>query len=135
MQVLIYDDFLADNERVVREVFRFLEIDDSGPIEAVEANPTVRVRSRRASELLGALSAGRSPFARATESTVRTLTSEKVRREALRLMRRAAVDAAPPPPDPALMASLRRRFMSEVVALSDHLKRDLVRLWGYQELR
>ncbi len=133
VQVLIYDDFRADNERVVREVFRFLEIDDSEPIEAVEANPTVRVRSRRAGELLGAVSAGRSPLARAAESTVRALTSQRMRREALRLFQRAAVDA-PPPPDPALMESLRRRFVGEVVALGAHLKRDLVGLWGYEEL-
>ncbi len=43
--VLIYDDFRADNEATVRRVLRFLEVDDTAPIEPREANPTVRVRS------------------------------------------------------------------------------------------
>ena len=45
--VLIYDDFRDDNESTVRTVLRFLEVDDSGPIELVRANPTVSVRSLR----------------------------------------------------------------------------------------
>jgi hypothetical protein len=31
------------------------------------------------------------------------------------------------------MAELRRRFRGEVLALSEHLDRDLVSLWGYDE--
>jgi hypothetical protein len=134
VHVMIYDDFRADNERAVREVFRFLAIDDSRPIEAVEANPTVRVRSRRAEDLLGSVASGSSPLARAAGATVRTVTSERMRRSALRLARRAAVDSAPEPPDPALMEDLRRRFAGEVVALGEHLDRDLVSLWGYGAL-
>ncbi len=42
--VLIYDDFRADNEATVRRVLRFLDVDDTAPIEAVEANPTVGIR-------------------------------------------------------------------------------------------
>ena len=34
-------------------------------------------------------------------------------------------------PDPAVLASLRVRLRPEVVALSEHLGRDLVSLWGY----
>jgi hypothetical protein len=49
---LIYDDFRADNEAVVREVLRFLELDDSVAIAPRgDANPTVRVRSKRVHEL------------------------------------------------------------------------------------
>ena len=32
------------------------------------------------------------------------------------------------------MAELRRRFKPEVVALSEHLGRDLVTLWGYDRI-
>jgi hypothetical protein len=32
------------------------------------------------------------------------------------------------------MLDLRRRLEPEVVALSEYLGRDLVRLWGYEEL-
>lgn len=31
------------------------------------------------------------------------------------------------------MSELRQRFKPEVVALSEYLDRDLVRLWGYDE--
>jgi hypothetical protein len=32
------------------------------------------------------------------------------------------------------MLELRRRYRDEVLALSDYLDRDLVSLWGYDEL-
>jgi hypothetical protein len=44
------------------------------------------------------------------------------------------VFAAPREPDEGLMIELRRRFKPEVVALSEHLGRDLVRLWGYDSI-
>ena len=40
----------------------------------------------------------------------------------------------PLPPDERLMRELRQRFKGEVVALSDYLERDLVALWGYDNL-
>jgi hypothetical protein len=39
-----------------------------------------------------------------------------------------------PAPDEALMLELRRRFEPEVVALSEFMGRDLVKLWGYDNL-
>jgi hypothetical protein len=44
--VLIYDDFRADNEGTVREVLRFLGVEDASPVQTLEANPTVAARSR-----------------------------------------------------------------------------------------
>jgi hypothetical protein len=32
------------------------------------------------------------------------------------------------------MAELRRRFKGEVVALSEYIDRDLVGLWGYEDV-
>ena len=42
MLVLIYDDFRADNEATVRQVLRFLGVDDDAADRGVEANPTVQ---------------------------------------------------------------------------------------------
>jgi hypothetical protein len=39
-----------------------------------------------------------------------------------------------PPPDEALMRELRVRFSDEVVALGEYLGRDLVSLWGYEQI-
>src|SRR5579875_2755378 len=50
--VLIYDDFRRDNDATVRRVLRFLEVDDTAPIEVKDANPTVGVRSVRLDTLV-----------------------------------------------------------------------------------
>src|SRR6202011_5344815 len=50
--VLIYDDFRADNEGTVRKVLRFLEVDDSAPIDLIHANPTTGMRSQALDELV-----------------------------------------------------------------------------------
>jgi hypothetical protein len=42
--------------------------------------------------------------------------------------------APPAPVDEGLMLELRRRYKPEVVAVSEYLGRDLVSLWGYDEL-
>jgi Sulfotransferase family len=131
--VLIYDDFRADNESTVRQVLDFLGVDRLSPVEAVEANPAVRVRSPRLYELVRSLSMGRGPVTRAAKTSIKALTSKRMRREAIALQRRAQwVD--PLPPDEQLMLELRRRFQAEVVALSEYLDRDMVKLWGYDRL-
>ena len=40
----------------------------------------------------------------------------------------------PGTPDDEFMMELRRRFKPEVVAASEYLQRDLVALWGYDQL-
>jgi len=131
---LIYDDFRSDNEQVVRRVLRFLEVDDSLEIEPTDANPTVRVRSQRALELMNAVSVGRGPLASGVKTALKTLTPARLRRDTLQAARRMAVDRQPAPPDAEFMAELRWRFKGEVVAASEYLQRDLVALWGYDDL-
>lgn len=131
MLVLIYDDFRADNEATVRRVLRFLEVADEGPIEVIEANPTVRVRSPRMYELLRSLYLGRGPAAATAKAAIKALTPERLRRDAHIAVRRRALYAKPHPPDREVMLALRHRFKSEVVELSAYLDRDLVSLWGY----
>ena len=132
--VLIYDDFRADNEATVRRVLRFLEVDDGVAILALQANPTVRMRSVRLARLTLAVRTGRGPLGRALNKSIRALTSERMRAGAMRTMRRRVLYGAPQPPDEGLMVELRRRFAPEVVALSECLGRDLVRQWGYDGL-
>ncbi len=132
--VLIYDDFRADNEGTVRQVLRFLDVDDTAPIEAVEANPTVGIRYKRLHQAVHEVTHPRGPVARAVKNSIKTLVPRRVRREAFELVRRRVVVAAPPPVDEELMLQLRRRFEGEVRALSEYLDRDLVSLWGYDEL-
>jgi hypothetical protein len=133
--VLIYDDFRADNDAVLRRVLRFLEVDEHAQIETLRANPTVRVRSARLEDVVTAANLGQGSLARAVKTTARiAMPSKRLRDGAFSLVRRRVVLAKPPPEDERFMQELRRRFSGEVQALSEYLDRDLVALWGYDRL-
>ena len=131
--VLIYEDFRADNERALRQVQRFLGVDDKVAVDVVEANPSVR-RRVGLDESLFALSYGRGRVARATKKALMLVTSRRVRRGAFQTVQRSTVFGSPRAPDEQLMLELRRRFKPEVQALSEYLDRDLVSLWGYEAI-
>ncbi len=131
--VLIYDDFRADNEGTVRRVLRFLEVDESDPIEVKEANPSVSVRSPRMYELVRSVYMGRGRSARVVKTGIKTLTPRRLRHRALAAQVRMQW-AKPEAPDAQLTRELRERFKGEVVALSEYLNRDLVTLWGYDSI-
>jgi hypothetical protein len=133
MLVLIYDDFRADNEGTVRRVLEFLGVDESHPVQAVEANPSVQMRSARLHEMIHALSVGRGPLSRALKASVKAATPTTLRRSALRATQ-GRVFSSPEPVDEELMSELRRRFRPEVEALGEYLKTDLIGRWGYDEL-
>ena len=133
MLVLIYDEFRSDNEAVVRSVLRFLGVDDTVAIEAVEANPTVQPRSHRLGGLVRSVAVGQGPASRAVRASIRTVTPRRLRR-GLHASRRRVVYGSPRPADEEFTLELRRRFKGEVVALSEYLDRDLVSLWGYDSV-
>ncbi len=133
--VLIYEDFQRDNEGTVREVLRFIGADEHVPIDVKNVNVTKRsVRSHRARRLMYALSDGRGPLARSTQATVKALTTPRLRGTAARLLLSRAARSEPPPADEGVLLELRRRFKPNVTELSEYLDRDLVSLWGYDEL-
>jgi hypothetical protein len=132
--VLIYDDFRADNDGTVRSVLRFLGVDDAAPVDSVELNSTVRARSQRVHELVHAVAVGRGPVSGAVKAAVTAITPQGARRRLLGTVRRRVVYREPPVADAKLMGELRVRFRPEVEALSEHLGRDLIGLWGYDSL-
>ncbi len=132
--VLIYDDFRGDNERVVRDVLRFLDVDDTFAVKPLTANPTVAIRSPRLERLSHRAAAGRGTIWGPASATVRRLTSKRLRRRVLDPLRNRLLYREPPPPEESFMFDLRRRYEPEVRALSEHLDRDLVTLWGYDRL-
>jgi Sulfotransferase family len=130
--VLIHEDFHRDNEATARRVLRFLDLDDRPAITARQVNVTKRgVRSQLARDMMYSISKGQTPLARATKATIDACTPRRVRRGATRMIRNHLVRTDPPPLDESLMLELRHRFKGEVIALSEHLDRDLVSLWGY----
>lgn len=134
VKVLIYEEFRRDNEGTVRELLRFLEVDPDVPIEVVNANPTVGMRSQNLDELVHSVSVGRGRLSRAVKGVLKGATPQGLRRRALRFTQRRLVHGDAPPRDEELMQQLRHRFRGEVEALSGYLGRDLVKLWGYERL-
>jgi hypothetical protein len=134
VKVLIYDDFRRDNETTVRELLRFLEVDDAVPIAVREVNPTVSVRARRLHALAHAVAVGQSPLTRAARSAAVTLAPRGLSRESALEIRDRLFFAKPQPADERLMRELRRRCEPEVAAVSEYLGRDLVALWGYGDV-
>ncbi len=134
--VLIYDDFRADNTAVVREVFRFLGVDDSFPVETVETKPLKSVRSMRLHQLRRVIRRrGLNPAAGGRLArTIDALPPKSLSSDAVSAMFRRLAYGPPAPPDEELALELRRRFKPEVVAASDYLGRDLVTLWGYDRI-
>jgi Sulfotransferase family len=132
--VLIYDDFRADNAATVRRVLRFLEVDDTHPIDVRDVNPTVGVRHVRLDRAMRGVAAGRGPVSAALRTTLKTVTSRRLRGSIIYPLRRKLVYGEPPPPDEQFMQALRRTFKPQVVGLSEYLNRDLVSLWGYDKL-
>jgi len=132
--VLIYDDFREDNEGTVKRVLRFLGADESAPVSASEANRTVLVRSPRAYEFVRSLYLGRGPLARALKALIKLFTSRRLRHGGLRELRDRVLYGKPRASDEQLMLELRRQFKPEVQALSEYLDRDLIALWGYEDI-
>jgi hypothetical protein len=131
--VLIYDDFRADNDGTVRRVQRFLGIQETGASEVSEANQSVKRRVRLDNAVHDAFFGG-GPAIRTLRKAAKFVTPEKARRQAFQTVRGKLVFGAPEAPEEEFMLELRGRFKGEVVALSEYLDRDLVRLWGYEEI-
>ena len=68
------------------------------------------------------------------KGAIKVLTPRKLRRGALYATQRNVVYRKPPPPDEGLMRELRSRFKDEVVTLSEYIDRDLLTLWGYDNV-
>jgi Sulfotransferase family len=132
--VLIYEDYRQDNEGTLRKVLRFLDVDDSLPLELIEANPSFSVRSPQLNEMVRSVYIGRGPVSRAVKAGVKSVTTTSLRMQMLRLTQRRVMYGAPGRSDDEVMLELRRRYRGEVEAISQHLDRDLVSLWGYDEL-
>jgi hypothetical protein len=129
--VLIYEDFRRDNEAVLKQIMRFIGVDDTRPVEPVTANRTVEVRSLWLHEFVRSVYLGRGPAAGAIKRAIKAVAPRRVRQSALRTTRRKVIYASSGEADEALMHELRERFRGEVVALGEYMNRDLVKLWGY----
>jgi hypothetical protein len=127
--VLVYEDYRRENAQTMRQVFRFIGVDDAFEVEPTVANPS-GVRSLRLAALWAHFRDSEGPAYSALRRTAK-LTSTRQLHYRVRQTYRRFNTAPPPPADPELLAELRRRFTPEVVRLSEYIGRDLCALWGY----
>ncbi len=132
--VLVYEDFLADNDGTVRAVQRFLGVDDTLPIAPSRANPTVRPRSRRLHGVMHSVSVGHGRGSLAFKGALKAVMPAKLRRGLVRGVNERVLYAPPEEADEALMARLRATLKPEVVALGEYLEIDFVKRWGYERV-
>lgn len=146
MLVLIYEDFVRNNDAIARSVMRFLEVDDAIVLDAVKHDLTGELPRKREGRKgvrykylhRGALAlqrARRTPAqAGRLARTLDALTPAGLRSEAIEDLARRVVFSVPPSPDEEFMSELRRELDPEVSALSEYLGRDLVSEWGYEHV-
>jgi hypothetical protein len=115
-------------------VLGLLDVEADRPIEQLDANPTIAPRSKHLDAWLFAFRSGHGPVSRGIKSTLKTLTPKRTQRKLVRTVQRNIVYSAAPSLPQSLTLELRKRFKPEVVALSEHLNRDLVGMWGYDDL-
>jgi hypothetical protein len=131
--VLIYDDYRRDNIETLRRVLRFLDVDDTLALEPIETkretHTTVRFMPLHRISRRLRMAKHKPENAGTVARTVSRITPRP-----LQMAWRRVVYSRPAPADAELMRELRRRFKPEVVALSEYLGRDLVALWGYEDV-
>lgn len=134
VRVLIYEEFRRDNRETVRSLFRFLGVDDSVPIAAVEANPSRLLRSRAADDLVHRVAVGSGPVSRTLKAGIKAATPEGWRQRAHQAVLSGALFRAVPALDADLVTELRTLMKPEVVRFGQYLGKDLVALWGYGDV-
>jgi hypothetical protein len=136
IKVIIFDDFRADNAAVAGDVLGFLGLGGAFDFEPVgDGRERKAIRTRRGHRLALALQRARRRPDRAGRGwrAVNALTPA-LRSKWVEDVARRLVFARPPAISEAQLDELRRRYKPEVVALSEHLGRDLVREWGYDRI-
>ena len=112
---------------------RFLGVDPEAPLEPIvtQREELTAVRFMPLHRVSRVLRRARDQPQHANP-IARTVSALAPRRA--QVLWRRIVYTRPPAADEQLMLELRRRFEPEVRALSEYLGRDLVRLWGYDQL-
>jgi hypothetical protein len=117
LKVFLFEDLAQRPREVMREIYGFLGIDDAFELPTTEAfNASVVPRSQR----LFSLFTTKNSLMRKAKA----LAPTKVRAIALRTRNRL-LGAGKPPLDPGLGSKLNAIYREDILALQDHLGRDL----------
>ena len=132
--ILLLDDLRRENQAVMGQIARFLEIDETDSLVAPKVNPTVRVRSTRLNRVTHYLRRRQNPVITGVKASAGAAFPRGTRRRAaISTGLNGLLYGEPRKADDQLMSSLRERFRPEVDSLSEYLDRDLVSEWSYDD--
>lgn len=134
IHVIVYDDLRRDNDGTVRDLLKFLGVQEDYPLEMHRTNPVRAPRSARLHRFVGEVRrARRRPEVASRSARIASRVIPEAVTDSGRGVWRRFGYSQPPERDPELEAELRSRFRGEVAALGDMLGRDLLSLWGYTD--
>jgi hypothetical protein len=121
VKVILYDDFKIDPASACREVFSFLGVLPTFPLEISVINASKKIRSRTLAAFL-------DPPPPLAQKVARALTSSEMRHKLFRTVRGMNTEHRPRQPLPLdLRRRLQNHFAPDVQRLSELLGRDLSR--------
>ena len=119
VKIILYDDFKADPARTCRDLFSFLEVMPTFPVEISVINASKKVRSRALTSFL-------DPPPAIVSKLGRVLTSAERRHKLFRTFQKLNTDHVPRRPLPPLLRQqLQEEFAPDIERLSRMLDRDL----------
>lgn len=135
VKVAIYEDFRADNNSTFSAFLDFLGLEASCVLTGeVTANKTVTARHPRLEDALYAVANGSGPIAAVTKAVIKAVVPRPVRRSLASAATRGLSYGPPAALDEEVAAVVRQMFKPEVERLADYTQRDLVKVWGYEQV-
>jgi hypothetical protein len=130
IKIILLDDIRDKPQETYKEILEFLEVNDTGFIPQFEIkNPNIKPRFKFLNNLL------KTPNSSNIKKIYQKIISKKYRKKIFffikkrngRIKSRSTIDTK-------LELELKKEFKSEVEKLSEIIGRDLVKLWGYDQL-
>ncbi|MAG72697.1 hypothetical protein CL620_00145 [archaeon] len=122
IKIILLDDFKNDMQSVYNDLLLFLELETFTP-EFTVKNKNKVIKSKRMAKLLVSF-----PYAwKACKKILPNSLYQKIKGKIIEVKQREAIDHA-------LRERLLYKYKGEVMALSQIMQRDLVRMWGYDKI-
>lgn len=126
VKVIIYEEFRENNFEVVHDVFNFIDVDPKINIEFKTYRASRKIRPRFLRTLLASPSLSQAP-----KKLIKGSLYFKLRSSLYKIITK---DELRPKLQPQLRKELMRKNKEEVEKVGSLLNRNLVKLWGYENI-